>query len=132
MPLLFALFARWGFGERVSRMLGYATALIGAAALLGLAWAIWLHRHDRSVLDRHEAAIAGQVTAATQAANDTANANDARRQVEDARAAVLTEEAIRHAQEDHPAEATAAAGPVSRAAVEQLRRRAAAARSPSR
>ena len=90
MPWLFAFFARWGFGERVSRVLGYAAAVIGAAVLLGLCWAIWLHHHDRGVIGRHEAVIEARVTAATQAANDTANANDTRRQVEDARAAVLT------------------------------------------
>jgi len=132
MPWLFALFVRWGFGERVSRMLGYATTLICGAALLGLLWTLWLHRHDRAVVERHEAKIEARVTAATQAANDTANANDTRRQVEDAKAAVLTEEAIRHAEAEHAAEVRLPAGPAARVAADSLRNRSAANRTPPR
>ena len=108
----------------LTRLQIYAIGAIGivAAALL------WLHFHDKRVVDQHEAGITAEVGAATQAANDAANANDTRRQVEDARAAVLTEEAIRRAQEDHPAEVVAPAGPAARAAADSLRRRAA---SPS-
>ena len=112
----------------LTRLQLYAIGAVGIVAALLL----WLHFHDRGVIDRHERHIEARVTAATQAANDTANANDTRRQVEDAKAAVLTEEAIRHAQEDHPAEVRLPAGPAARAVSEQLRNRAAATGASSR
>jgi hypothetical protein len=112
----------------LTRLQLYAIGAVGLVAALLL----WLHFHDRGVIDRHEAKIEARVTAATQAANDTANANDTRRQVEDAKAAVLTEEAIRHAEAEHPAEARAPAGPAARAAVDSLRRRAAPTGAPTR
>lgn len=109
-----------------------ALAILAGVIVGGIAAALWLRAHDRRVINDHEAAISAQVGAATQAANDVANANDAARQVEDAKAAVLTEEALRHAQEEHPEEVRRASGPAVRAVTDQLRKRATASRTPAR
>jgi len=109
----------------------WAWSAVAALGLLITA-ALWLHFHDRQVIDQHEAKIGAQVSAATEAANETANANDTRRQVENAKAAILTEEALRRAQEEHPAEVRQPSGPAVRAVAEQLRKRAAASGAPAR
>lgn len=109
-----------------------AWATLAGVVIGGLAIIAWLHFHDKKVVEQHEAGIAAKVAAATQAANDVANTNDTARQVENAKAAILTEEAIRHAEQDHPAEVRAASGPAVNAVAEQLRHRAAASSAPAR
>lgn len=100
-----------------------AIAGLAAAIALGIAAALWVHFHDKSVVRQHETEVSAQVGAATDAANETANANDARRQLENAKAEVLTQEALRHAENEHPAEVRRPAGPAVRAVADQLRRR---------
>lgn len=107
-------------------------AQIGLGALiLAIAFGIWLWRHDRAVIERHEAPIAKQITEATTAANDRANANDAARQAENARADEQLRGAIRDEQSSNPEAARASAGPVTSRAIDELRRRQAKAGAPA-
>jgi hypothetical protein len=55
-PVL-AILARWGVPEHLRRPLAGVMAGIALLALLGGAWAIWLHFHDARVIDRHDAAL---------------------------------------------------------------------------
>lgn len=120
---MIGLLIRWGLGERAARLVAIVTATIAAVALLGGLWALWLHSHDNAVIDQHEAGIAAAVANATNAANDVANANDVHRQVDNARATILTEKAAADAEAAHPVEARAPAGAVSRAVADSLRHR---------
>lgn len=128
-----ALLIRWGLGERAARLVATIAAAIAALALLGGLWALWLHSHDNAVIDKHEAGIAAAVASATNAANDVANANDTQRQIDNARATILTEKAAADAQAAHPVEARLPAGAVSRAVADSLRHRTpASGASPGR
>lgn len=106
----------------------WAWSAIAGGALI-LAALLWLHFHDNAVIDKHEAGVAAAVASATNAANDVANANDAQRQVDIARATILTEKAAADAQAAHPVEARLPAGPVSRAVADSLRHPAAPPRA---
>jgi len=123
MSAFVLLLARWGVPQGLRKPLAYVGAALAAIALLGLLWAIWLHFHDKVVIERHETVIAREIDRATTAADAAANANDARRRIDDARAAILTEEALRHAEQDHPVEVRAPAGPGARAVADSLRTR---------
>lgn len=132
MMFLLPLFARLGVPESLRRPVAVATTVVAVAALCGLLWTCWLRDHDRDVIDRHEAGIEKQIGEATGAANETANANDTRRQVENARADELTREAIRDAEAQHPDEVRRDSGPATRNVLGELRKRAPSPRTPPR
>lgn len=129
MGFLIGIFARMGLPERFRRLAALVTAIIAAAALCALLWTCWLNNHDSEVIDQHEAGITKQVTEATTAANATANANDTKRQADNARADEQLRGAIDDAEAKHPEAARAAAGPVTSAALDRLRARQAKART---
>lgn len=104
--------------------LRWALAAIALLILAALLWTLWLRSHDAKVIDTHEAAISSDVAKATNAANDTANINDAKRQADNAAASQQTKDAMSHAEETHPEAAHAPSGPVTRASLDSLRNRA--------
>ncbi len=104
---------------------------LGALALL-IALGIWLHIHDRKVIDRHEAGIEKRVGEATDAANEKADANDTKRQADNARADEQLRGAIDDAKAKHPDEVGRPAGPAVTGTLDRLRHRSPPARSPSR
>ena len=116
---------------RVPAWVWYIVAAVALVVAAMLAWNHWLNKHDTAVVAKHEATISDQVSQATQAANDTANANDAKRQAENAAASQQTKDTIAHAEEKDPEAAKAAAGPIARAAVDSLRNRGKAASRPA-
>lgn len=125
--MIFAAIARLGVPQRlIGPLLGGVAVL-----LLGLCVVLWLRTHDAKVIERHEAPIAKQITEATTAANDRANANDAARQAENARADEQLRGAIRDEQSSNPEAARASAGPVTSRAIDELRRRQAKAGAPA-
>lgn len=124
---LVPLIARVGVPERFRRGVAIASTVIAIAGLCALLWTCWLGKHDRGVIDNHEAGIDAQVTLHTNAANDVANTNDAVRRENDARADEQLREVIRDAQEKHPVEVRHDAGPAVRNVLGELRQRAAKA-----
>jgi hypothetical protein len=128
MSLLIKLLARWGVPERFRRIAAFAALVLAALALLALVKTCV----ERAAVDRHEAKVAAQVAKSAQRATETADRNDAARQVEDAKAAILIERAIADAKARNPDQAGAAAGPVTRAALDELRRREAKDRPAAR
>jgi hypothetical protein len=120
--MIFAFLVRMGVPQRlIAPALGF-----GAFLLIALCAALWLNQHDNKVLNQHEAAVERQVTAATNAANDVANAKDASRRAEDARSDEQLREVIRDAQAKHPEEVRRDAGPATSAVMRRLRERASA------
>lgn len=80
------LLARWGVPESVRRPLAI---LMGVGALIALtwaAWSLWLHFHDKSVIERHEEKITRQVEAVSSeaAASASAAVDHSRNEVEQA------------------------------------------------
>lgn len=118
--------------QRVRRVLTYVGLAVLAVGLLWGAWRLWLSDHDADVVDTHEAGIAKRVTTATEAANATANANDAVRQSENTRADEQLRGAITDAQTDHPDETRRPAGPAVSGTLDRLRRRQAETGAPAR
>lgn len=94
---------------------GVALALVGAVLLA-------IHVHDRRVIAAHEAAQAAANAKASLEAERRANASAAALEAQREARSTQAQEAMRRAEDEHPAEAHAAAGPVSRAATERLRR----------
>ena len=72
MGLLIALFARWGLPEWVRRPLAFITTALAAAALLGMLATCWMRRHDKQVIETHEAAITQSVAAQAASASTAA------------------------------------------------------------
>lgn len=122
---MMAILARLAASQRVR----VGLACVGLALFAIIAVRVWLHNHDASVIERHEEKITKQVDAATDAANATANANDAVRQVKNARADAQLRGAITDAQAEHPEETRRAAGPAVSGTLDRLRERQAAARA---
>jgi len=122
MMLLIAWFGRRGLGERASRLAGYLTVILALTALLGLLWAIWLHRHDRGLVASHEAAIGAAVATASSSAEAAANANDLVRASDRAAADQQLRDAINDATAKDPDAVHRPAGPAVRAVVDGLRR----------
>lgn len=129
---LISLLASLGVAERFRKPVACIALVVAVIALLGLLWAIWLHNHDASVIERHEEKITDQVDAATEAANATANANDAVRQSENARADEQLRGAITDAQTQHPDETRRPAGPAVSGTLDRLRARQTEAGTPAR
>lgn len=124
MTWLLTLFARWGLPEPVRRPLAIALGLIALLATL----TVLKGCYDRAVEHRYEAKVAAQVTKATDAANDAANTNDAKRHTENARADEQLRSTIDAAAKDHPEAARSSAGPVTTGVLGKLRERQASPR----
>ena len=116
----------------LSRPVRIALAILAGVIALGLIAILWLRAHDRAVIDNHEAKITTQIGQATTAANEAANANDAKRAATNAVDAARNEEAIRHAEEQHPDEVRRPSGPAVNAITDRLRERARQTGSPAR
>lgn len=68
MPFLIELVAGWGVPERFQRLAAIGTAIVAFLALCGLvagAWALIVHRHDKTVIqaDRNAANVQAVTTA---------------------------------------------------------------------
>ncbi len=100
-----------------------------AAALAVAAFLWWLDSYGDKRVATAEAETAVKVIAASQAANDKANANDAVRQFDNALASERTRKALSDAEAAHSDSARLPAGPVSRAVTDSLRDRSAKARA---
>lgn len=125
--MIFALIARLGVPQRlIGPVLG-----TGAVLLLALCAWLWLRSHDAKVIDTHEAGITEQVTTATTAANDAANANDTKRQADNARADEQLRGTIDAAAKDHPEEVRRPAGPAVSGTLDRLRERQTSPRAPA-
>lgn len=123
IAILMALFGRWGLGERVQRILAVGTAVVAMAGLCGLLWTCWLHRHDRRVIDDHEAGIAQDMAEDIDRAEHAAAEGDKERQAEAAMADADNRKAIDDAGQDHPEDVRGAAGPAVNAVADRLRNR---------
>lgn len=124
MAPLIALAAKIGVPEPLRRTVAMLTAIIALTALCGLLWTCWLNKHDDTVIEQHEAGIEKQIGEATNAANEAANANDTKRQADNARADEQLRGAISDAEAKHPDEVRRDAGPATRDVLGKLRQRA--------
>lgn len=81
---LIPLLASLGVAERFRKPVAYIALAVTVLALLGLLWAIWLHNHDASVIERHEEKITNQVDAVSSeaAASASAAVDQSRNEVE--------------------------------------------------
>lgn len=128
MTPLIALFARVGLPERFRRAAALVTSVIAVAALCGLLWTCWIRSHDAAVIEDHEAGITAKVTEATTAADNAANANDAKLGAENARADEQLRSTIDAAEKANPEAVRRDAGPATRDVLGKLRERTPPAR----
>ena len=100
-------------------------ALIACAIAVPLILAaiLYVRHREQAAVQMHEQDITADVAARVTNAYLAADVAAANQQIADERAAQITEDAIRHAETENPNNARAAAGPVSRAAVDSLRSR---------
>lgn len=118
----------------LARLIGlpqWAKFILSALAIFAAA-ALWLHFHDKGVIEEHEAGVVKAVSKATEGANATAVANDTVRASQRAEDSAETKGRINEAVTSNPGAARAAAGPAARAAADSLRDRAGKARHPAR
>lgn len=101
-------------------------AVIIAAALaipLIIAASLYVSHREDAAVAAHERDITADVAERVSNGFAAADAEMLNRQAADEIAAQATEDAIHDAEERHPQDAKAAAGPVSRAAIDSLRQR---------
>lgn len=81
---MLALLASLGVAERFRKPLAYLALGLVVAALLWAAWAIWLHNHDKGVIERHEEEITQRVDTVSSeaAASASAAVDQSRNEVE--------------------------------------------------
>ncbi len=68
------ILARWGVPEGVRRPLAILIGIMALVALLAASWALWLHFHDKGVIERHEEQVTKQVDAISSEAAASASA----------------------------------------------------------
>lgn len=128
IAILVTLFAKIGIRDRFQKAAAWLTAIIGTILLAVLCWLLilWMiQRHDARVIDAHEAHIGALATAKADEATQAADDADAGRRAAMAETQAETTKALNNAEAKDPEGAKAAAGPVSRAAADSLRNRAA-------
>ena len=115
------ILARWTAFQGLPPLMRRLMAGVAVLALCAIAWALWLHHHDRKVIAEHEAPITEAIAQATERANEAANAADTARQIDNARRDEGLRDAIAEASRAAPTEVARPAGPAVNAVARKLR-----------